>query len=1146
MNSLSRLPRTLTALVLAFCLLALLGCNRKPESPRAERGFLDLSGWSFEADGPAKLNGQWEFLWGRAYDPARQGPFADDGRTDFYPVPSLWGGGTALGTPTAAHGRAVYRLRVRLAPDTGPKALYVAGVLSAFRVWADGRLIGANGMTGDDAASESPRTHIALPQFIPASAVTEIVIEVSNHTNAQGGLNTEVLLGAPEQISHMASMRWIIGALIGGALLSLGVYHLVVFSTRRSDRSNLFFGLFTLSWSVATLFSPASGFLMSQFAPLPWRWHIDLALLPYGLTIPLMIAFYHALFPKRFGRWVNAFYTALGAAYIVFLLASPPDAFGTVPLLYYLITRTAFFYLFGVFILDILRRERGVAFLIPGYLTLAFTELNKILFDLHITSSASFAPYGMLVFILSYSIFMSARFSQAFSKVERLSGELEASNDRLVRLNKLKDEFLANSTHELKTPLAGMVGISESLLAGVGGSLTDAAKGHLRMLVHNGKRLSRLVDDVLDHARLEHMDVKLACQAVSFGDVAKQVLALARKIAEDKGLELRNSLGRGLPLVLADAGRLEQILFNLVGNSIKYTEHGWVELSATVRGGFVEVAVADSGIGIAQEEQQNIFESYSQLAASDTGATGGAGLGLAITKRLVELHGGTLRVKSAPGQGSIFSFKLPVCGAADSAISVSEGACGSALPSPWPADFADELADKLAGEKDPEGETSRHYQVLVVDDEPVILHVVASCLRVAGLSFKTARSGPAALELLAGGDDPGVILLDVMMPGQDGYAVCRQLRQSRSAPALPVVMLTCRNRVEDVVEGFAAGANDYVAKPFSRDELVARLSTQLRLQEAYRVLEENASLKREVALRRKTEQDLRLRQLRLSRMLDAIDEAIFAVNQSREIAFCNQSFETQTGLKAQDILGHPLTLLLAAPDSPSAQRLRQGLEGLFEGRGPATSFESVELRRAQDRTTCRFFATYVEMEDEPLLLLSLRSGASGGNGEGAALSAATLQKVESNRQRLLQLEETLLALEAGDGDVRLSMVEDLRAIEALLENIGGRLEGADGRLNARQLAPQVMNAAVECWIEATGLSKGELAAQSNLWNVYMERDGYLRTQTLDRYLNEETLPRRLRWQQVIGTAEFVLAACPARLPCRRELQDTLARLKQAL
>ncbi|MES9997076.1 ATP-binding protein [Desulfovibrio aminophilus] len=1122
----------LTAFVLGLFILVpmVLGCERQDRRPpRAEAGLLDLRGWDFEKDGVVPLNGQWEFLWGSAGPSDHRGPLNPGEPADHYSVPSLWGGPTALGRAVSPHGLAAYRLRLRLAPGAEANAMHLAGPLSVCQIWVDGRLVGSNGDIDADAGRETPRTHLIMPDLGLLGPESQILLVVSNHTNVQGGLNTPIFLGSLEQISRMTGARWMTGALIAGILLAMGGYHLVVFAMRRSDKSNLYFGLFALAWSVATLFSPVSGFVMSALTQLPWRLHIDLALLPYGFTIPLMVVLYHSLFPKRFGRQINALYILLGGAYVVFLLASEPSAFGRAPILYYMATRTAFLYIFAAFATDILHRERGVLLLAPGYLALAWAELSKMLFDLHLAPSAGFTPYGMPAFILSHSLFMSVRFSQTFLKVERLSGELETTNERLLRLNRLKDEFLANATHELKTPLAGMVGISDSLLAGAGGGMSEAARGHLRMLSHSGKRLSRLVDDVLEHARLEHMDVKLTLEPVRLEAAVRRVLTLTRGLATDKGLELRDCLPQNLPPVLADPGRLEQILFNLVGNGIKYTEHGWVELSARVLGQRLEVSVADSGAGIAPGDRERIFESYSQLAADDSGGTGGAGLGLAIARRLVELHGGELTVASGPAQGSVFNFTLPFCPATE-----------AALP---PASDRREEADPPTGLDDgpsPLGVTGPDYQVLIVDDEPVNLHVVATCLALAEITFKTARGGAEALALLGAGDQPGMVLLDVMMPGQDGYAVCREIRRSRGAASLPVVMLTCRGRVEDVLEGFAAGANDYVTKPFSREELVARVGTQLELQRAHRVLEENADLRREVAMRRKTEQDLRLRQIRLSRMLDAVGEAVFALNQSREIAFCNQAFESLTGKRALDILGQPLARLLAAPDSPAARRLTEALDRLLDGGEAAVSFEAVDIASDGDAArSCRVHAARLDLEEESLLLLSLGSTGADGDGRGLADSAAMLRRLEGNRLRLQRIAETLSATEA-DG-AQAAVLEDLNAVDALLESIHDRLSGGS-EPDARLLAVRVMRAALDCWTEGTGLGKGELAAQSGLWNSYMERDGYLRTQTLDKYLSPESLPQKPRWRSVAATAEFVLSACP-NSGRRDELRRALDRLR---
>jgi two-component system sensor histidine kinase ChiS len=379
----------------------------------------------------------------------------------------------------------------------------------------------------------------------------------------------------------------------------------------------------------------------------------------------------------------------------------------------------------------------------------------------------------------------------------------------------------------------------------------------------------------------------------------------------------------------------------------------------------------------------------------------------------------------------------------------------------------------------------------------------------------------------------------------DGYAVCRELRTTQSAAALPVIMLTCRNRVEDIVEGFAAGANDYLTKPFSRDELVARVSTQLQLQKAHEVLEENANLKREIILRRKTEQDLRLGQLQFSRMLDSIREPVFAVNQSQEVGFCNRAFELLTGYRAQDLLGQPLTVLLSDAEGAPARALLQALPQLPASEEQSVSFADLGLTAADGRRlSFTVTVSALEMEDEALYLMGLLPGDGQTGAEGAVLSAAVLRGLEANRQRLRKIEDALLSLQAGDEDTRQGVLDDLRAIDSLLDNVAGPLQAADKLPGSRRLAVQVMLSALECWAQATQLGKGDLAMQSGIWNVYMERDGYIRTQTLDKYLSEATLPLRPRWQKIFATAEFVLANCAPDLPQCQELKSSLASLKR--
>ena len=1128
---------------LLIFLLTLTGCAERSSPPTAVKGRLDLSTWNLTENGPVNLSGEWEFYWDKLLGPEEFSAAGQGNKPDFIKTPGFWTGRTANGLVLSARGYGTYRLRMRLPQDSDQlMSLLIFGAMSVSKVWINGIPMAATGVVGRDKASEKPVHHSARANFNPSGDTLDIIIQVSNHHNMQGGINRDIRLGTARQIDKILGVRWLSSAFLGGVLFCMSLYHFALFFMRRSARPNLYFGMFCLAWFVAIIFNPGSGFIADMANPkLPWAWYINLSLLPYGLIIPLLLVFYHSLFPKKSGRTVNILFSALGALFIGYILATKANAFDTVALTYFLVTRFAYFYLFCCFVLDIIRKEEGVWLLAPGYVALAYAEFDDILIDLNIISSPDYGALGVFIFVMAYSFFMSARFTQAFVRIDTLSTKLEAANVRLRQLNKLKDDFLANTTHELKTPLAGMVGISEALLAGAGGKLSSLARKHLRILVHSGNRLSNLVNDVLDLSRLEHSDITLRKNVVSPHDAAQRVLALSRQSAENKNLFLKSEISPDFPKVLADQDRLEQILLNLVGNGIKFTTKGGLVISAEVKDAMAEIAVTDTGIGIAPQDQGRIFSPHEQIDSKESQATGGAGLGLAITRHLVELHGGQIRVVSQPRRGSTFTFTLPLYDGpdidqADPPEPEADALPHEFYPEPMPAapDF-DSLAGSAPGE---------NYQVLVVDDEPVNLHVVASCLQSAGITFRTAGDGATALGMIENGDRPDMILLDVMMPGPDGYEVCRELRKKNAASAMPVIMLTIRNRIEDIVEGFAVGANDYLTKPFSRDELIARVTTQLKLKKAYGLLAENLALKTELDLRRKTEQGLRLTQMRLSKMLDSLDDAIIAVNQSREIGFCNTAFVELTGYPVNSLLGIPLSSLLKEPQGPETKAMLNSLSKETVRPDQATVFEQITLAHENGKSiAATFFVTGIELEEEPLVLIIVRQPDARDGLQAALASAAMLRELNKNRQRILNLEETMLSLESGNLEGQQAVLDDLKALDTLLENLGRHLTVSEPTGDKRGLAVTVMNLAVDCWSASTMTTKAELAEQSRTWNVYLEKDGYFRTQTLDKYLSEETLPARPRWRNIFITAEFVLANCDPDLPLYKELDETLAKLK---
>jgi two-component system sensor histidine kinase ChiS len=411
-------------------------------------------------------------------------------------------------------------------------------------------------------------------------------------------------------------------------------------------------------------------------------------------------------------------------------------------------------------------------------------------------------------------------------QAEQLAKE-RTINERLRRIDRLKDEFLANTSHELRTPLNGIIGIAESMMDGVAGVLSPKAMSNIGLIIASGKRLANLVNDILDFSKLKEHELELRRKAVDVSVLGDIVLRVSEPLIEKKPLVLKNTIPRDLPPALADENRLQQILHNLIGNAIKFTHEGSVTLTGSVADEFVRICVIDTGIGIPAEKQDAIFKSFEQVDASTAREYGGTGLGLAVTKQLVELHGGEVGVESSTEDGSTFFFTLPL---ADGEAEELEGAeYLRRIQDPSSPEYLE--GDAIDGEEalvvTSDGE---EFSVLVVDDEPINQQVMANQLSVGNYRVTQAMNGEEALNALSTNEKFDLVLLDVMMPRMSGFEVCNKIREDYLPSELPVIMVTAKNQVSDLVEGLSSGANDYITKPIAKSELLARIKTQLNLQ----------------------------------------------------------------------------------------------------------------------------------------------------------------------------------------------------------------------------------------------------------------------------------------------------------------------------
>lgn len=450
-----------------------------------------------------------------------------------------------------------------------------------------------------------------------------------------------------------------------------------------------------------------------------------------------------------------------------------------------------------------------------GFIGIHFSDLYQKI-GMHVVVSGS---------VLSLTYLIVNQYGGGTTHIQRsvVDAQPQTTGEGMARLminDRLKDEHVAMVAHELRTPLGGIIGISELLIEGAEGELSPAVNLNLKLIAESGRRLTYLLNDLLDLSKIRYETIQLNETPVHLRSIVSKVLALQFSTASTKGIELRNNVPTDFVNVIADEGKLEQILHNLVGNSVKFTDEGYVAVDVDRSGDKVTIMIEDTGKGLSQNNLQVILNSFEgELVQQGVGGHN-SGLGLKISNKLIELHGSKLTMESAEGFGSFFSFQLNstqeparVNDEFDN-YSISPRANNKALTQIRPHRNA-RLGDK--------------FKIMVIDDEVINVKVLTAQLGKAGYEVSTYFNGPSALQAIKDGYLPDVVLLDIMMPQMNGYEVCTELRLEYDKIELPIIMLTAKNHVTDILEAFRVGANDYVTKPIAKDELLVRIKTHLEL-----------------------------------------------------------------------------------------------------------------------------------------------------------------------------------------------------------------------------------------------------------------------------------------------------------------------------
>ena len=408
----------------------------------------------------------------------------------------------------------------------------------------------------------------------------------------------------------------------------------------------------------------------------------------------------------------------------------------------------------------------------------------------------------MLLALLGAAFFLR-RINAANRKLEAAVDEMRAAKDEAERASRAKSEFVSRMSHELRTPLNAIIGFAELL---EDEPLQPVQKNHVGLINSSGRHLMELINAVLDHAKIEAGGMTLESIVFDFPAAVDSVRAMVAERAAAKGLDFVADVAGDLPRhVIGDPTRLRQVLINLLTNAVKFTEQGSVELRVAVDEGDLVCSIRDSGIGMDQAALDRLFKPFAQADETVTRKYGGTGLGLLISKELVEAMGGRIDVESAIGVGTCFWIRLPL----QVATPDNQVQAGQAQDATVPA-------GRLVGGR-----------VLLVDDNPVNQQLGVAMLKRLGLDHDLADNGRHALERIAA-TDYALVLMDMEMPEMDGISATRAIRRGEAdrpdAARLPVIAMTANALAEDRERCLAAGMDGYIAKPIR----MAALESEIR------------------------------------------------------------------------------------------------------------------------------------------------------------------------------------------------------------------------------------------------------------------------------------------------------------------------------
>lgn len=771
-------------------------------APIVQDGVLDLRGTDF-TDEVLRLEGEWQFYPWQLLEPDNSSFFNEE--YEWLRLPGNWqnllAASSALENSSYLYG--TYRMKILLNGNetSEPFALYMKDIRSASKVFINGIEVMEQGSLATEESGFVPKVKPYILHMDSNLKEIDLVIQVVDRAGTRlSGIKEPIQFGKLSVVERSRMVSVIYQILTASVLLLHFIFAVIIY-IGFSKRSELLYLAVVFGSAAFSILLDDDRVLLTLFPAMSAQFWPLLFYISYVTSVVFLMLFFRRLLIGSLtsDKWLSTGFNVFLSLYILYIVLLL-TGFRSISSPLFSIIMLVVPVLIAISLFLVVRKgTTGAIYLLFAMICIANNigwatlKSNNILI-------LPYYPFDMILAVIFFAVFWFKQFFQ-------LTEESRAYAERLQRMNDRKDEFLANTSHELRNPLHGIMNIAETVYE-TEDKLSEENKRSMETLITVSKRMSVILNDLTDAQKLKEGGVQLQLADVDVSAVAASVVDTLRFMTKGKEISFHVEISDKFPYVLADENRLFQILFNLMHNAVKYTESGMITVTSAQKGKFAVIDVMDAGIGMEEEALKTIFQPYEQIDSSMTAMGGGLGLGLAICDQLVHLHGGELTASSVVGEGSVFTFTLPI--GKERTEPIQDHPVSFEFKG-----FPVELQDK--------GDRGDQPRILVVDDDPINVSIIERILRASDFNVTTCLSGSEALDSLNKGKWD-LVITDVMMPRMSGYELTEKIRERFTIAELPILLLTARGQMEDLQAGFHYGANDYITKPADKLELITRVT----------------------------------------------------------------------------------------------------------------------------------------------------------------------------------------------------------------------------------------------------------------------------------------------------------------------------------